>query len=270
MNQFSISAFACSLALAALSLTGCGKGKDEPTPATTGTVALEFEQTVGTDPLVLSTRTYNNASGEQFKVTAFRQYISNIKFTKADGSSYAVPESYYLLDAAVPASTRMSIADVPVGDYTGITFTVGVDSTRNVSGAQKGFLDPNYGMFWTWNSGYIYTKLEGTSPQAAKPAGVAEGGLTFHIGGFQSPYNTIRTVSPAFPSGVKLLVRNDHSPEVHLNANVAKMFVATAGNNNTSTISFASLSNTMGGRNSVTVANNIAAGMFSVEHIHAN
>jgi hypothetical protein len=268
MNRFSISAFASSLAFAALFLTSCTK--DEAVPATTGTVALEFEQTVGSAPLVLSTQTYTNAMGEQFKIQTFRQYISNIKFTKADGSFYAVPESYYLTDAAVPESKQIKITSVPTGDYTGITFTVGVDSTRNVSGVQKGALDPSNGMFWTWDSGYVYTKLEGTSPQAPKAAGVAEGGLIFHIGGFKSPYNTIRTVSPAFPSGTKLLVRNDHNPEIHLNVDVAKMFAATPGATNTSNVSFALMSNTMGGRTSVPVANNMAAGMFSVEHIHAN
>jgi hypothetical protein len=134
-----------------------------------------------------------------------------------------------------------------------------VDSARNVSGAQKGALDPNNGMFWTWNSGYIFTKLEGYSPQSSS------GGLVFHIGGFKSPDNTIRTVSPAFPVGTKLLVRADHSPEIHFNVNVMKMFTGST------TIRFADLNDTMHTPgSSVLVANNYAAGMFSVEHIHAN
>jgi hypothetical protein len=256
MKRFSIFALACPFAFAALALTGCKK--DEPAPSQTGTVALAFEQTVGTSPLTLNTQTYTTPSGDQFRVSIFRQYISNVKFNKADGTSYAVPESYYLVDAAVSSSQEITIADVPVGDYTGVTFTIGVDSARNVSGAQKGALDPNNNMFWTWNSGYIYTKLEGYSPQSST------GGLVFHIGGFKSPNNTIRTVSPAFPAGTKLLVRNDHSPEIHYNVDVMKMFTGPT------TIRFATLSNTMGGPTSVPVANNYAAGMFTVEHIHAN
>lgn len=256
MKRFSISAFAYSFALVALALTGCKK--DEPAPNQTGTVSLAFEQTVGAAPLTLSTQTYATPSGDQFIVTTFRQYISNVKFNKADGTSYAVPDSYYLVDADVSSSKEVAITDVPVGDYTGITFTIGVDSVHNVSGAQKGALDPSKGMFWTWNSGYVYTKLEGYSAQSPS------GGLVFHIGGFKSPNNTIRTVSPAFPAGTKLLVRNDHSPEIHFNVDVMKMFTGP------NTIRFATLSNTMGGPTSVPVANNYAAGMFSVEHIHAN
>ncbi|MBO2010829.1 MbnP family protein [Hymenobacter negativus] len=264
MKRFSIPAFASSLALAALFLSGCSK-EDEAVPATTGTVALEFDQMVGTAPLVLSTQTYTTTGGDQFRVSTFRQYISNIKLTRADGSQYTQPDSYHLLDAAVPESLEITLTDVPTGDYTGISFTIGVDSARNVSGAQKGALDPSNGMFWTWNSGYIYTKLEGYSPQAPKPAGVAEGGLTFHVGGFKTPSNAIRTVSPAFPSGTKLLVRADHSPEIHLKADILKMFAGTTP------VRFSSLSFIMSaGPNAVLVANNYAQGMFTVDHIHAN
>jgi hypothetical protein len=257
MKRFPISAFACSFALAALTLAGCKK--DQAVPNQTGTVALEFEQTVGPDPLVLSTQTYATPAGDQFRVTTFRQYISNITFTKADGTKYAQPDSYYLVDAAVGDSQHLTITDVPVGDYTGVTFTIGVDSVHNVSGAQKGALDPNNGMFWTWNSGYIFTKLEGYSTQSNS------GAITFHVGGFKMPNNAVRTVAPAFPSNTKLLVRADHSPEIHLNVDVLKMFTGP------NTIRFGTLSTIMAaGPDAVKVANNYAAGMFTVEHIHAN
>ena len=262
------SAFAAGVfAVATLSLAGCKK--DEAVP-NQGTVDIEFEQVVGTAPLTLNTQTYTTPAGDQFKINVFKQYISNIKLNKTDGSTYAVPESYFLLDASDASTLELPLKNIPVGDYKSMTFTVGVDSARNVSGAQTGALDPSKSMFWTWNSGYIYTKLEGTSPQAPKAAGATEGGLVFHIGGFKSPNNTIRTVTVAFGPGPNLLVRPDHAPEVHLQADVMKMFVSTPGVAGTSDVRFATLSNTMGGANSVLVANNYAAGMFSFEHIHAN
>ena len=263
MKRFSISALSCTFALAMLALSGCKK--DEVATSQTGTVALEFEQTVGANELVLDTKTYTTPAGDQFRISIFRQYISNIVFTKTDGSTYAVPESYYLLDAAKPDNQHLALSGVPVGDYKGISFTIGVDSTRNVSGAQKGALDPSNNMFWSWDSGYIFTKLEGFSPQSRTSA------ITFHIAGFKKPNNTIRTVSPAFPSGTTLLVRADHNPEIHLNMDVQKMFVATPGIAGTSDVRFATLSDVQSaGANAVLVANNYAAGMFSIEHIHAN
>ena len=263
MKRFSIPALSRTFAFAMLALAGCKK--DEVVANQTGTVALEFEQTVGTDALVLDTKTYTTPAGDQFRISLFRQYISNIVFTKTDGSKYAVPESYYLLDAAKSDSQHLTLSGVPVGDYKGITFTIGVDSARNVMGAQKGALDPSNNMFWTWDSGYIFTKLEGYSPQSSTSA------ITFHIAGFKKPNNAIRTISPAFPSGMVLLVRADHNPEIHLNMDVMAMFVGKPGIVGTSDIRFATLPDVQSaGANAVRVANNYAAGMFSVEHIHAN
>ena len=74
------------------------------------------------------------------------------------------------------------------GTYNAISVLLGVDSARNVSGVQSGALDPVKGMFWTWNSGYIYTKLEGTSPSSSQVNGKFE----YHIGGFRWPFSAIR------------------------------------------------------------------------------
>ncbi|WBO85286.1 MbnP family protein [Hymenobacter yonginensis] len=243
-----------SLFAATTSLSSCDKDDDVPS---LGKMSLEFENVVGTSALQLNSATpYQTPAGDQFTVSTFRYYISNIKLKKADGTEFVQPESYYLIDEALPASKTFSIPNIPTGDYTGLTFTIGVDSARNVSGVQTGALAPG-DMFWSWNSGYIYTKLEGRSPQASN------GAIVFHIGGFKSPNNTIRTVSPTL-NGATIQIRDGRTPEVHLKANVLKMF---SGPN---TIRFATLSNSMGGPGSVLVANNQAAGMFTVDHIHGN
>jgi len=252
-----LSALWLALTITAFAFTGCDKDDNTPTDSV-GEVDIEMENVVGSTPLALNTGSYTTAAGDQFTVTTFKYYISNIKLQKADGTEYVQPDSYYLVNQADDASKHLSLKEVPVGDYTGITFTIGVDSTRNVAGAQTGALDPSNSMFWTWDSGYIFVKLEGTSPQAAK------GGLVFHIAGFQHPYNTIRTVSPSF-NGTTLMVRTDHSPEIHFQADVLKMF---AGPNQ---VRFATLSNSMGGASSVQIADNYSkGGMFTVAHIHAN
>lgn len=255
MKFFSVSAVACSFSVISLSLTGC---KDDPETPTlqTGKVTLEFDHKVGTAPLVLATKEFTTPAGDQFTVTKFRYYISNIKLTRTDGTQYVQPESYYLVNEEVDASQKLTIDQVPTGDYTGLTFTIGVDSARNVSGVQTGVLAPS-DMFWTWKSGYIFLKLEGYSPQAPT------GGLTFHIGGIIPPNNTIRTVSPSF-KGTRLLIRHDHTPEIHYKVDVLKMFTGPT------TVRFDALSNIMGGANAVKLADNYAQGMFAVDHIHAN
>jgi hypothetical protein len=231
--------------------------------AATGSVALQFDAVVGTAPLVLANQLYTRANGQQMRVTRFAYYCSNIRLSRADGSSFAVPNSYYLVTADAPVSQSITISGVPVGEYTGLSFMVGVDSVRNVSGAQTGALDPVNGMFWTWNSGYIFMKMEGTSPQAPHVPTVPEGSLIFHIGGFQRPNNAIRTVSPLF-AGTRLLVRDGHMPQVQYQVDVAKMF------DGLNTVNFSSLNNVMGGTGVVPIADNYAAGMFRVARITAN
>ncbi|QMU29122.1 MbnP family protein [Adhaeribacter radiodurans] len=242
-----------AIAFMALITFSCKEDPD-PIPALPGQVTLEFDNVVGEAALSLDDQDYNNANGDQFKVSMFKYYISNIILKKTDGTEYKQPESYYLVDESNADSKLITIKEIPAGEYTGLTFTIGVDSVRNVSGAQTGALDPANGMFWTWKSGYVFVKLEGTSPQSQN------GGLVFHIGGFQKPNNTIRTISPSL-NGTKLQVEGGKNPEVHFKVNVLNMFQGV------NTIKFADLATTMGGENSVRVADNYV-NMFTVDHIH--
>ena len=67
---------------------------------------------------------------------------------------------------------------------------MGIDSTTNVSGAMGGDLDPTKGMYWTWLSGYINFKLEGTSNICK----TRHNEFQFHLGGYQHPFNSLQTV----------------------------------------------------------------------------
>jgi hypothetical protein len=52
------------------------------------------------------------------------------------------------------------------------------------------------GMYWTWQSGYIHWKLEAE----AKIGGNREA-ITWHVGGYRQPFNTLRRVSLPVVSG---------------------------------------------------------------------
>ncbi|GAA3966277.1 MbnP family protein [Hymenobacter antarcticus] len=271
MKSFSASVFIGSLALAACGLAGCQN--DVATPAIAGTVTLHLDNgvtmpnpTTGTPTfgsLVLGSGAYVNANGDDFTVSTFKYYLSNVKLLKADNSTYALPKTYYLVDQTKPASQELVFSDVPVGDYTGIIFVVGVDSARTKAGNfTEAVLNAGNGMLWTMNGvdEFINVSLSGYSSKARS------GGLTFHIAGYkQASTNTIRTVTAPFPTANSpMLVRPDHAPEIHLQVDIARMF---SGPN---LINFTNTYNVMGGAPAVKVADNIAAGMFTVDHIHAN
>ncbi|GAA3953249.1 MbnP family protein [Hymenobacter algoricola] len=261
-----ISSLFLGLALTAWAVTGCEKKKgDDPNlVAKTGELSIEMEHVVGAGVLKLATAptTYDYAtpSGDPFNVTTFRYYVSNIRLRRADGTEYVQPNSYYLVDEAKPAYKLLTIKDVPVGDYTGLSFLIGVDAPRNTAGVQENALAPS-DMFWSWTTGYIFVKMEGYSPVATSSTRF----MQFHIGGFEGPNNALKTVSPALPAGVKVLVRADHSPAIHLKVDVLKMFTGP------NTVRFGSFAIPHGpGANAVKIAENYAAGMFTVEHVYAN
>ncbi|RPD45745.1 hypothetical protein DNI29_16440 [Hymenobacter sediminis] len=233
--------------------------QDEVLAPPTGKVVLEFDHVVGNQALDLETTTYTNAAGNPFTVNTFNYYISNIKLTQADGTVWSETESYHLVKESDASSQQVTLQQVPAGKYTRLTFTIGVDSARNVAGAQAGALEPRNGMFWTWNSGYIFTKLEGRSEQA--PGNKA---LIFHIGGFKAPNNTIRTISPALPGNAPLQVQASHDLQVHLKVDVLGMFNGPTPNDN---IDFRTLYDVMGGREAVRLADNYAAGMFRIDYV---
>lgn len=242
--------WACYLVGTTAFLSACKKDKE----LTEGSVVLEFSNVVGAAPLELSRpASYRTLAGDEFSVTTFRYYISNIKLRRDDGIEFVQPESYYLVDEALPDSKTLTIPNVPAGTYTRLSFVIGVDSARNESGPRTGALAPG-DMLWTWDPGYINTKLEGRSAQSTNTA------IVFHVVGFKGPNNTVRTVAPSL-NGASFTVADGTTPRVQVKADVLKMF---SGPN---TIRFASLNNVMGGPNARLLADNQAAGMFTIDGV---
>ncbi len=242
---------------AAFAVVSCKKDPvEEPPVPEFGSIAIEFENMVGDSVLELNSDDNYAINGDTFTVTMFKYYISNIKLASANGT-FTEPESYHLIDQSVPGSFTFTIDNIPVGDYTGISFMIGVDSTRNVSGVQTGALDPANGMFWSWSSGYIMAKFEGTSPQS----GGSSHNLIYHTGGFSGVNSVLRTVGPSFNGAIANVTKTE-TPVIHIAADLAEWFVAPAN------IDFATTYTIhMPGTAAKMIADNYAD-MFSVEHIH--
>ena len=197
-----------------------------------GKLSLVFDNVMGTSDLKLTTGSYQNELGEAFTVTKFNYFISNIRLHNADGSTYTVPQdsSYFLVQEEKPASQSITLPNVPAGNYTNVTFTIGVDSVRSLADISNrtGVLDPglNDGMYWEWNSGYIFVKLEGTSPLAPAAQNRA---FFYHIGGFGGGYNgkktinNLRTVTLPFKNEVAT-VRAGVTPKVLLQVDAMAIF----------------------------------------------
>jgi hypothetical protein len=240
---------------------------DEPETIGEGQLTIEFDNRVGEEDLALGT-TYVNSSGENFTLSKLNYYISNIKLRTSDNQEFVVLQdsSYFLVMEEDEESQQVALKNIPAGDYNQISFIIGVDSLRSTMDITKrqGVLDPaqgHDGMYWTWNSGYIFFKMEGTSLVA--PAD-SDHKFYYHIGGYggyDTPgLNNIREVTIDMGNSMAQ-VRSNKAPEIHLHVDVQEFFT------NPSTISIGEHPLVMFSEYSKTVSANYVT-MFKYDHVH--
>jgi len=252
-------------------LVSCKKDDDmtEPLPDDGfGILELDFDHMFGNKSLEFGTA-YTNAAGEQMTFTMFKYFVTNLQLVKEDNSVYEIPAAHrnHIVDHANVDSRLIKIPDVPTGTYKSVRFTLGVDSITNTLPAEQrtGVFDvagAAQGMYWSWNSGYIFVKVEGNSPASPE-----EGGrFRFHIGGFggySSPtINNIKTIELARPGGLTFSIMKGKVRNLHNKVDLKEMF------QNPETVSVATNSTTMFNPFSVKVAENYSKNMFKLDHIH--
>ncbi|MDB5275999.1 MAG: hypothetical protein JWR61_954 [Ferruginibacter sp.] len=182
-------------------------------------IKISFINYAGNQPLVPDSL-YANCWKENYSVSRLKYYISNIALQTSNQKWNAEQNSYHLVDEPDSLSKNFSFY-LPPGNYTTLSFLIGVDSLKNVSGAQTGALDPLNSMFWTWNSGYIMFKMEGTSPQSA----AVNNKIEYHIGGFSGVDNAVKKIRLQL-AGTPVAVNNKSITEIIIRANIDKLWNA--------------------------------------------
>jgi hypothetical protein len=155
---------------------------------------------------------YQNQLGEQLQIHRLMFYTSKWKIITSSNDTIPVSKKHYLINLSDDSSTKLSFT-IPANSQK-ILFDVGVDSILNTTGIQTGVLDPAIGMFWTWRTGYIMAKMHGVSPQA----NTAGNRFSYEVGGFQSPYNAVRTIVLELPT-----IRNKNN-SISIHTNLARWF----------------------------------------------
>lgn len=165
------------------------------------TITIQFRHKVGERELQLLNETYTNPFGEPITITRFKYYLSHVSMAMAGQKEKELSQKTFLIDEAVPGSKTLRFTTGLTTPQT-LSFVIGVDSALNVSGVQTGSLDPLNGMFWTWNSGYIFAKLEGKSDSSKAPAHSVQ----YDVGGFRTGNNAMRKVQLTLPNGATTFV----------------------------------------------------------------
>lgn len=215
-----------------------------------GNLQIQFQHEVNGSLLRLDTATYQNAFSQSFQISKFKYYVGNFELKNVTGKVFRSNE-YFLIDEENALSKLIALKNIPAGQYTEIGFTLGVDSLHNCSGAQSGALDPIHGMFWDWNTGYIFLKLEGRS----NFCNTAHHFFEYHIGGYKKEHNCIRKI--VLPLHENLSVGSDKKSILSVRADVGEVL------KNPTAIDFAQLPSVTNHTNATTMADNYAD-IFSI------
>lgn len=159
-------------------------------------VEINFEARVGNLPFHCADKYPGvGTAGTEISFTDFRLYVHDVRLTTADSKEVPVEldqdgkwqvHNVALLDfedkmggcsnGTAEMNTKIT-GNVPAGAYTGLVFTVGVpfDLNHNDSAVAPSPLNLT-ALFWTWNSGYKFMRID------AVPTAAGAGPFLTHLG----------------------------------------------------------------------------------------
>jgi len=173
-------------------IVGCG---DDPVgTAEPGEVDVFFNLNVDGAPLQLNSPIYTNPAGTVYSIKFFRFIVSDITLHSDEGRSVLL-KSVHFYDIAEASTQTFHVANLPHANYTSVTFTFGLDASKNVRDKY-----PALPAIMVWPTalgedlGYHYMQLEGNYEMS--PGGQT-GGYETHTGPRQ-----LDGTNPAFPGEV--------------------------------------------------------------------
>ncbi len=215
---------------------------------------LTFNNQFNGKPLEFG-KAYITPLGDSLTFSTLNYFISNIQMVQESGQVYIVPQdsAYFLLKQKGEAFNTIELNNIPEGNYKELVFTIGVDSLRNTMDITKrtGTLDVGAaarGMYWVWNSGYIFFKLEG---KTINQVDSLRKNFRYHIGGYGGyETKTINNIKIKNLALDHLIVDTKKHPVIHVEVNIDKFF------DNSTPVKISEHPSVMWGDFSVKIANN--------------
>lgn len=201
MNKFSV--YLLLVVLSGSAFTSC---KKESNP--TGSLQTTITYNIDGQPLLYDTLLYQNEAGNNYGINKLNYYLSGFRFKKANGTVYNSAEMFYI-EAFTPATNQFTFNELPSGDYTQLSFYVGLDSVHNLTDALPATLE-NINMAWPdmMGGGYHFMKLEGHAQDSAGTYGFA-----MHLG------KNANLVSITLNKAFSIADGQSSSLQLHMNIN---------------------------------------------------
>jgi len=180
-----------------------------------GKVTVSFTPKWNGDNFVMQDVYYDDF-GNRIRVDNFLNYFSMLTLVKEDGTEVLLKD-FYLADFF---NENTFTFDVAPGKYTGLKVGIGIPAAYNkhIDPAQYASSNPlsvagSQGMFWTWSTGYIFTKFEGKADTTGTEGAELLHPFSFHIG--DDPF--FRQFAS---TDENIVVSSQQTSNVHININI--------------------------------------------------
>jgi hypothetical protein len=260
------------LLLTTIIAAGCGGRASEicsadPAPAPSAVlIDVALEAKAGATPFALGSK-LTSASGVDYTVSLLRFYLSHMQLVDEDGKASAAvladaggtPLEYgvALVDYARPDSQVLHVL-APPGRYRSLSLSVGVPKDcsggagvlNHENASEQHFpLDVDADMYWGWDPGYVFFKIEGHATTSRGPKA-----FLFHVGDDQR-YATVNV-----PASFEVSGPAHH----HLAVDINRLFTSPTGEPTPDLTGVTTPNVAHGGKASDTVVNNLkSSGVFS-------
>ena len=227
-----------ALVFSALSFTSCKDEEPDPAPGKS-TATITFDARWEGAPFQMQ-QVYLDDFGNRIRCDKFMNYFSFVKLVAEDGSEVLLKD-FILADFS--ATNRYSV-DVPAGKYTALKFGIGLDRDYNKDQdpAQYPSSSPlsvagSQGMFWVWNTGYIFAKFEGKADTTGTDGLELLSPIAIHAGDDFSYRNYVSQPFDVTISGsehvfaIHVNVDRIFSPEQGNDVNIAQDAITHGGTN---------------------------------------
>lgn len=143
---------------AAASFLSCKK--DPPLSANYTSAKFKVDVTCDGQNVLLDSFMNTNLSGNLYLIHRINFYISNI--TLFSQTSFYGSSAEFYIDPFLPSNNSFTLDSIPVGEYTELEFTLGLEPEKNRSYALAPNMN-NVNMLWpeSMGGGYHFLKMEG-------------------------------------------------------------------------------------------------------------
>jgi hypothetical protein len=200
------------LTIICFSIWSCKKTPTVPPVAvpTKGNVNVYFNNIVNGQAIALGGGFVGtNNKGQGFSINTLKYYISNVRITDDKGVETALNNFTLIDEDPTTAKHEVSFADLPNGNYTKVTFNLGLDPVTNALTKGTGDLDQSKGMWWNAEK-YLFLKHEGQLQKTTA-------GFVFHVGNDASYLQNITVPTSS-------LVVNGDTKTVMIDFNLDKIY----------------------------------------------